>query len=309
MVELLSRLLGLAVPVFAVASMLSVGLSYTPKQILEPLRHVRGVALALAANFVVVPLLAYAISRLLTLDRSLELGLVLIALAAGAPFAVKLVEIARGDVPFTAGLLVLMLLATIVYMPVVVPLAVPDVTIGAGAIARPLLLTMLLPLGLGVALRGLAPSWGARLQPLAAKTANVSLVLLVILTVVVNVRAIVGVFGTGAILAALLVLGGALASGYLLGGFRPDTRDEMALVTSQRNFAAALVVAQSFADEEVLVMVVVVSVVSMLLLFPIARAMGRHVERSSAESAGAASDAPGEESGRNAPPGRRRAAS
>lgn len=49
-----------------------------------------------------------------------------------------------------------------------------------------------------------------------------------------------GVVGTGAILASLMLIGGAFGIGWVLGGaFGDDLRDEMALGTSQRNFAPA----------------------------------------------------------------------
>lgn len=55
MAEALSSLLNIAVLVFSVTSMLSVGFSYTLREIVEPLRDVRGVVLALAGNFVLAP--------------------------------------------------------------------------------------------------------------------------------------------------------------------------------------------------------------------------------------------------------------
>ena len=76
--------------VFAVTSMLSVGFTYTLKEIIDPLRNVRGVLVALLANFVLVPLLAYVVTRLLTLEPSMEIGLILVSTAAGAPFLIKL---------------------------------------------------------------------------------------------------------------------------------------------------------------------------------------------------------------------------
>ncbi len=300
MVELLAPLLNLSIQVFAVSSMLAVGLNYTVRQIIDPLRDVRGVILALFANFVAVPLLAYAVARWLSLDRSMELGLVLVAFAAGAPFVIKLVQLAGGTVAFSSGLLVLLLLVTIPYLPLVMPLAIPDATVHPAGIARPLLLTMLLPLGAGLLVKAMSPGWAGRLQPLLGKIANVTLVLLLALTFIVHLPAILSVFGTGAILAALLVLAGSFALGYLFGGFGEHLRDEMALVTAQRNFAAALVVAESLNDPETVVMVAVVSAVSIALLFPLAGAMGRRV---------ATTSAPEKESSRAPRLGRRRAAS
>jgi BASS family bile acid:Na+ symporter len=274
--EALSRLLNIAVLVFSVTSMLSVGFSYTLREIVEPLRDLRGVVLALAANFVLVPVLAYVVSRLLSLEPAVAIGLMLVATAAGAPFFIKLTQIAKGDLAFAAGILVLLLVVTIVYMPIVVPLIAPSVTVSALAIATPLTLTMLLPLGIGLLVDAWFEPLTDRLLPILKKVSSVALVVLVAATVLTNYESLLSVFGTAAGLAALLVIGGAFAAVYLLGHSEPSERGVLALGTAQRNIAAATVVAtQSFDDPRTLVMVVVTSIVSMAVLVPIARAMGK----------------------------------
>jgi BASS family bile acid:Na+ symporter len=146
--------------------------------------------------------------------------------------------------------------------------------VDADAIARPLALTMLLPLGVAFLVKAFLPRRAERLQPIMNKVASMTLVALVALTFVANLGTILGMFGTGAILASALLIGGAFAVGYLFGGFGEHKREEMALCTASRNYAAAMVVAtQSFDDPNALVMVVVLSVVSMALLFPAARAL------------------------------------
>jgi BASS family bile acid:Na+ symporter len=284
--ELLSHASSLAVQIFAIASMTAVGIRYTLRDILEPLRNVRGVILALVANFLAVPLLAWVILRLLSLERSYGIGLVLVASAAGAPFVIKLTKISGGSVAFAAGLLVLLLVVSIGYMPLVVPQLTTDVTVSTWAIAAPLVMTMLLPLVVGLIVDRLSPRITKRVLPALLILSNVALVVLVVVTFLLHVATVRGVFGTGAILASVLLLLGAFAIGWLLGGFGEHLDDEMAFGTAQRNYAAAMVVAsQSFGDPGVLVMVVVVSLVSMAVLFPAAKLMGRHVARRSAAAA------------------------
>jgi len=88
---------------FVVASMLATGLSLTVAQILQPLKNARLVILALLANFVLVPLLAYGITLLLPLDQSLEVGLIVLSTVAGAPFLVKEVQAAKGNLSWVLG--------------------------------------------------------------------------------------------------------------------------------------------------------------------------------------------------------------
>ena len=97
----------LGVLVFIVTSMLGMGFSLTVPQIIAPLKNTRLLVLSLVANFVIVPILVLLIVRVLPLSEGLQIGLILVGLAAGAPFLPKLVQVAKGDMAFTAGLMVL----------------------------------------------------------------------------------------------------------------------------------------------------------------------------------------------------------
>jgi BASS family bile acid:Na+ symporter len=276
MAKALSSVLDFAVLVFSVTSMMSVGFSYTLRQIVEPLRDVRGMLLAVAANFVLVPLLAYVVSRLLSLEPAVTVGLLLVATAAGAASFIKLTQIANGDLAFAAGLLVLLLLVTVVYMPIVVPIIAPAMTVSALAIALPLVLTMLLPLGIGLLVDACFEPLADRLLPIMNTVSSAALVVAVAAIVLTNFDSLLSMVDAGAILAALLLVGGGFGGGYLLGGLDPGEREVIALGTAQRNIAAATVVAtQSFGDPRTLVMVVFTSIVSIAVLFPIARIMRR----------------------------------
>jgi BASS family bile acid:Na+ symporter len=245
------------------------------------------VIVTLVANFVLVPLLAYAITGFLSLGEGREIGLLVVASAAGAPFLIKLAQLSGSDVALAAGLLVLLLVVTVGYMPIVVPLIAPDAEVSAGAIATPLVLTMLLPLVLGLAIDKFLPHLAERLQPIMGPTSNIALVVLFATTLLTNFGRLLDVFGTGAILAALLFIAGAFLLGYLLGMTGRGTREELGLATAQRNIAAATVVAtQSIGDPDTLVMVVVTSLITMAILFPVARALRKRVEAQTTPDAG-----------------------
>ena len=84
--EILSKIIPFAMLTFVLSSMLSMGLSLTVNQILVPLRNYRLIVLALLANFVLMPLAAFGIARLLRLDEPLGIALLLLGTASGAPF-------------------------------------------------------------------------------------------------------------------------------------------------------------------------------------------------------------------------------
>ena len=261
---------------FVVSSMLAMGLGLTVGQIVAPLRNLRLVVLALLANFVLMLAAAIGLARLLRLDESLGIGLLLLGAAAGAPFLPLLAQIAKSDLAFAVGLMVLLMVVTVGYLPVVLPLLLTGVSVNAMDIAKSLVLLMLLPLAVALGVNAKLPALAARLKPPLGKLSTVALVLLIAFLTIFNIRSVLAVFGTGGILAGLLFLAAGYGVGWVLGGPGAHTRRVLGLGTAQRNIAAALVVAgQSFKDPNVVVMVVVVAIVGLLLLIPLSRFLAK----------------------------------
>ena len=274
LMELLSKASTVAMLSFVVSSMLAMGAGLTVSQISEPLRNARLVTLALLANFVVMPLGALVLAKVLWLDEPFGVGLLLLGCAAGAPFLPKLAELAKGNLGFAVGAMVLLMVVTVVYLPIVLPLLLPEVSVDSWGIARSLILLMLLPLATGLALKARYGDLAARVKPILDWVSNLSLIFLVVLITAANIDKVLQVFGTRGILAGLLFIALGFGVGWLLGGPDADTKRVMALGTAQRNIAAALVVAsQSFSDPKVVVMVIVVAIVGLIILMPISRAL------------------------------------
>jgi BASS family bile acid:Na+ symporter len=272
--ELLSKAVTVAMLSFVVSSMLAMGAALTVSQIFDPLRNVRLVVLALVANFVLMPLGAFALAKVLWLDEPLGVGLLLLGCAAGAPFLPKLAQLAKGNLPFGVGAMVLLMVITVAYLPIVLPLLLPGVTVNPVKIAQSLVLLMLLPLAIGLFVKARYEATAARVKPALDWLSNVSLILLMVLITVVNFDKVLQVFGTRGILAGLLFIALGFCIGWLLGGPGKDTRTVLALATAQRNIAAALVVgSQSFSDPKVVVMVIVVAIVGLIILMPLSRAL------------------------------------
>lgn len=277
--ELLSKATPLMMLIFVVSSMLAVGVSLTVAQILVPLRNGKLVSLSLLANFVLMPLAALVIARLLKLDEPLGMALILLGAAAGAPFLPKLAGIAKSNLAFAVGLMVLLMVLTVGYMPLVLPLLLEGVSVNPMKIARSLVLLMLLPLGVGLFVRARLSDVADRLRAPLNRISSLSLALLILLLLITNIRNVIGLFGTRGILASILFLLAGVGIGWLLGGPGMGTKGVLALGTAQRNIAAALVVGgQNFENPQVLVMVVVVAVVGLLVLMPMARALGGREE-------------------------------
>ncbi|MGC2076099.1 MAG: bile acid:sodium symporter [Xanthobacteraceae bacterium] len=274
LMDLLSKAATVAMLCFVVSSMLAMGSGLTIAQIIEPLRNARLLVLALLANFVLMPLGAFALGKVLRLDEPFGIGLLVLGCAAGAPFLPKLAELAKGNLAFAVGAMVLLMIVTIGYLPVVLPLLITGVTVDPWQIARSLIVLMLLPLAAGLALKAYYEVMAARVKPALDRISNISLILLVLLITAANIDKVLDVFGTRGILAGLLFIALGFAIGWVLGGPGNDTRRVLALGTAQRNIAAALVVgSQSFSDPKVVVMVIVVAIVGLIILMPLSRAL------------------------------------
>jgi BASS family bile acid:Na+ symporter len=276
LMDLLNKASNVAMLSFVVSSMLAMGLGLLIGQIVEPLRNIWLVVLGLVANFILMPLGAFVLAWMLSLDEQFGIGLLVLGCAAGAPFLPKLAELAKGNLPFAVGMMVLLMVVTVAYLPIVLPLLLQGVTVNPMQIAQSLVLLMLLPLGVALFVRARSEAMAAHVKPWLDWLSNISLILLIGLITVANIDKVMQVFGTRGILAGLLFIAFGFCVGWLLGGPRDEIRRVLALGTAQRNIAAALVVAtQSFSDPKVVVMVIVVAIVGLVTIMPFARALAK----------------------------------
>jgi bile acid:Na+ symporter, BASS family len=276
MMAVLQHAVPIATLVFVVSSMVAMGLGLTVSAITAPLRNARLVAMSLLANFVLMPAAAVLLAKVLRLDEPFGVGLLLLGVAAGAPFLPKLAQIAKGDLAFAVALMVVLMVITVGYLPLVLPMLLPGVSVNPGQIARSLIVLMLLPLAVALGVNAKLPGVAAAVKPWCDRLSTLGLVAVVLLLVVVNFADVVSVFGTRAILAGLIFIAIGYAVGWALGGPAAGTRPVLGLGTAQRNIAAALVVGgQNFTDPNVVVMVVVVAIVSLLILLPLSRRLAK----------------------------------
>jgi len=279
MTEALSLLFNLSVLIFVLASMFGMGLSLTLKQIVAPMRNVSLILKALAANFILAPLLAFALAKVVGLDDQLAIGLFILGVSAGAPMLAKYSEMAKGDAAFTLGLMVLLMVVTIIYAPLVLPLLMPDVQVDVWGMIKSLVLMMLLPLAAGLFVKARYESLAESLAPYMSQASSITLMMQLVLVIPLAGSDFLGMIGTGAILAALLFIAGTLILGYLLGGPGRDTRAVVGLGTAQRNVSAAmLITVQNFAEPKVLIMVLTGALLMLVINSVVAGEFGKRRE-------------------------------
>jgi len=277
--EILNTLYNLMGLVFVLGTIISMGLSLTIAQITGPLRNGRFVIMALLANFVVPPILAFILIRIFSLDESLAVGLLLVSLSAGAPSLPKTAVFAKVDTAAATGLMVLLVISTIVVLPIALPFLLTGISVTFWDIAAGLVYLILIPLAISLFVRARYPDSAASTQPMFAQASNLSLLILMVLMVVLNFNDVVGLFGTGGLLASLILVILTTAGGYLLGKLGKAGDWLQGLGAGQRNIAAAMVVAtMNFGNDEI-VMVVVYSLIGMIVIVPLALELGKRTQQ------------------------------
>lgn len=276
MFEFLQGLAGFAVPIFVVATMLNVGLTQKPSDIVGYWREWPFVLKMLLANFVLAPLVMILATNVLSFDQALEAGLLIFALCAGAPFLIKLTQTSEHDIALGAATMLLLMVGTVIYAPLALPLVLEGVTVDAWAVARSLFLQLLLPIAVGMLLVQFLEGFAGTIQPWAAKIGNYALYVVIGATLIGYLPNMLDIVGTGAILVGIGFVLVAFGIGYLMGRGEDHTEDVGGLGTAQRNTAAGLIIAtQNFSDPNVLVMLTLANTLGIVMLLFIARRLSR----------------------------------
>jgi BASS family bile acid:Na+ symporter len=242
------QLTNVLVTVTLVEMMAATGLGVTFGDLARVARDGRLVARAALANYVLVPAATVGLLLLFGAQPLVAVGFLILAVCPGAPYGPPFTAIAKGNVAVAVGLMLLLAASSALLAPVLLHLLLPLVTggegmkVGAATVLGTLLLTQLLPLCVGVAVRRWLPRLADRLRKpadLVSKALNLVVAGFILsaqfhLLTEVRPRAYVGML-------ALLIL--SWAAGWLLGGPNAAQRRTMTLTASLRNVGVGLVIA------------------------------------------------------------------
>ena len=203
----------------------------------------------------------------------MQAAVLLVATAPGSPALLRLNEFAQGDQARAVGLLVLLTSLTVVYQPLVLPMLLPGISVSPIPIARTLVLTVLLPLVLGLLLKARWPELAGRLRPALARLGNITLVLscFILLPFVYRDALMDVVFNGSGLLVLSLYLPLAVGAGWWLGGPDAEQRRLLALCCGQGSMGVAFVIAtHNFNNPHVIAMLLLILWASLALLIPLA---------------------------------------
>ena len=266
--QFLQTTFGPLVFVFTVANLAAMGLQVRLPEVAATLRNRKSLALIFVWGWVLGPALGLLITTVLPLEAPYVVVVLLASLAPCAPFLQQMVTKARGDIGFAGALIPLVAVGTVVLMPLMAPLLIKGVTISTWSLAKPLLLTILLPLIIGAAIRHVSEAGATRIFPAVKGLALLSTLLTIVWCLVIYGRGMLNTAGEFALLSMTLFMVGMGLITYRFGfGMKQNQRSVMALGMGTRNVAAVLAAALAIpnADARIVVMTVMWTLWSVVL--------------------------------------------
>ena len=286
--DLLQATFGPLVFLFTVSNLAAMGLQVRMPEVVVALRNKKALALIFVWGWVLGPALGYLITRVLPLEQPYVVVVLLASLAPCAPFLQQMVGKARGDMAFAGALIPLVAVGTVVLMPLMAPLLIKGVTISTSSLAKPLLLTILLPLIIGAAIRHSADTAATRMFPAVKGFALVTTLLTIVWCLVIYGRGMLNTAGEFALLSMTLFMVGTGLVTYLFGfGMKQNQRSVMALGMGTRNVAAVLAAALAIpnAHPNIVVMTVMWTLWSVVLAAIGAKAFAKLAGKTAEEAA------------------------
>jgi BASS family bile acid:Na+ symporter len=274
--------------VFTVLNLATMGLQASMPEVVAVLKNKKVLALIFVWGWVLGPALGLLIAWVLPLAEPYVICVLIASLASCGPFLPPMVEKARGDVNFAGAFIPLVAAGTVVFMPLIAPLLIKGVTISAGALAKPLFVTLLVPLVIGAATRHYAGTVATKIFPAVRGLAKLSTLLMVVACFVLYGRAMLDTAGSFAFLSMTIFMVAKGLITYRFGfGLKQNQRSVMSLGMLTPNGAAMFVAILAIPDLDprVLTMTIMWTVWSIALAAIAARIFAKQAGKTVAGNA------------------------
>jgi len=268
--------------IFTVSNLAAMGLQVRVPEVAVAMRNKKSMALIFVWGWLLGPALGVLITKVLPLAEPFAIVILLASLAPCAPFLQQMVVKARGDMGFAGAFIPLVVVGTVILMPLMAPMLIKGLTISTWALARPLLLTILVPLLIGAAVRHYAGDFATKIFPAAKVVAQLSTLTTIVWCLVLYGPSMLDTAGSFALLSMTLFMVVMGLITYLIGfGMQPAQKSVMALGMGTRNIAAVLAAALAIPDGDtrIVVMVVMWTLWSVVLAAVGARIFAKQVEK------------------------------
>jgi BASS family bile acid:Na+ symporter len=214
--HLFNAIFNAALVVMLLTLVASLGMTFSIKQILQPVRRVRLLAGTVVVNSGLAPLVAIGVCHLFPLTTQARVGVEIAAMAAGGPVGLKACELAkRADMAMAVSFTIVLQLVNIVVAPLWAKGIVTGAKVKPSSIVVDLLFLILLPLAIGLILRGRYPEhrdgWKAGLE----KASNIALYVVIAVGLAANWKAIVTSLGSWVLLASAVIVIACIVMGWV----------------------------------------------------------------------------------------------
>ena len=145
---------GSLVPPLLMLIMFAMGLNMNARDFKEVLLHPKDVLIGCAAQFTLMPLIAYALSKIFALDPALAAGVILVGACPGGTASNVITFIAKGDVALSIGMTAVNTLIAPVITPFIVYLCLrKNVEVDALKMAWSIFEVVIIPIAFGLAIK------------------------------------------------------------------------------------------------------------------------------------------------------------
>jgi predicted Na+-dependent transporter len=225
---------------------------------------------SLVAMYVLVPLAAVLLVKLLPITIPVKVALLVLAVSAGAPLLPRRL-VNFGSHGYVFSLVVTSSLASIVLVPLSIGVLTDNfaahIELEPLAAAAVIGKSFLAPLAFGMVLRALLPTAGEKVAQAVTAAAGLLLVVCALLLLVLNVALLIDAHwaGFGALVLLMVI---AMAIGHATGGPDPDDRTALAVACATRHLGIAVLIATSFPGPRVVVLISAYIVTSVAVSMP-----------------------------------------
>ena len=233
--------------------MFDLGLTLEGKDFLLVLQRYKAVIAGMIGQLIVLPSLAWCLANVMGLSPIFTIGLVLIACCPGGSSSNIFSMLAKGDVALSVSLTAISSLVTLITVPFIMQwttAAVGEaigVTLPVGNLLMQNLVTMLLPILLGIYVRHKWPKAAHKIESVLSKCAFPALMLLAGIFFVQHRETIADNLGTiGTAVTILLLCAVAVAAGLcFIFRLRSQERRTIVIEVGMQNAAQAIAIASS----------------------------------------------------------------
>lgn len=250
--------------------MLGVGLNITLREVIDVGRQYKFVFIGILANFILIPILAFIGMTYLPLESFVKVGIMLMVAAPIAPMVPSFVGMAKGNVPYSVGLMVIIAILSVFLTPLILTISFPEsiggVLLDPAQIIKTLAIVQIIPISIGILVSQYFNKWARILMKFVPQIGQIGLFIGVGLILVQQISEIVSLGIIPHLILIFFVIVSLLIGDLMLVKAAPEMRRSLAVSTAIRNVPLAFLIAsENFPETIVSPVVLIFSLYTMVL--------------------------------------------